>query len=138
MATPLTGGRTGERSLSGITERIVSAAESNRADRVILSAELADVEELLATIRHFDQDGLKVSLAPGPGHLMQTSVELDRLGGTALLGVYGFELTWSSRVLKRSLDLLVSLTMLTILSPLMAAIAVAIKLDSPGPGSLPA
>jgi lipopolysaccharide/colanic/teichoic acid biosynthesis glycosyltransferase len=37
------------------------------------------------------------------------------------------------RILKRGLDILVSLSLLIILSPLLVLIAIAIKLDSPGP-----
>ena len=112
---------------------IVDAALESDAHRIIIPADRDEVEDLLAAIRRFNQDGLKVSLAPSTGHLMQAAVEIDRLGGVALLGVHGVEMTRSSRILKRGFDIAISLPALVILSPLFLAIAIAIKLDSPGP-----
>ena len=112
---------------------IVASALDCDAHRIIIPADRGQVEDLLAAIRRFNRDGLKVSLAPSTGHLMQAAVQLDRLGGVALLGVHGVEMTPSSRILKRSFDIVVSLLALVVLSPLFLAIAIAVRLDSPGP-----
>jgi lipopolysaccharide/colanic/teichoic acid biosynthesis glycosyltransferase len=53
--------------------------------------------------------------------------------GLSLVGVPPVRLPRSSRLLKRTMDLTVSVGALLLLAPLLAAIAVAIKLDSPGP-----
>jgi lipopolysaccharide/colanic/teichoic acid biosynthesis glycosyltransferase len=50
-----------------------------------------------------------------------------------VMGVRRFELTRSSKIVKRSFDLLGASLGLLAVSPLLAAIAVAIKLDSRGP-----
>jgi len=51
----------------------------------------------------------------------------------ALMRTPRFGLSRSSTILKRTFDLAATCVMLVVLLPLMAAIAVAIKLDSPGP-----
>jgi lipopolysaccharide/colanic/teichoic acid biosynthesis glycosyltransferase len=62
-----------------------------------------------------------------------SSVVFDDLHGVTLMGVRRFDLKRSSALLKRAFDLLgASLGLLTV-SPLMAAIAIAIQLDSKGP-----
>jgi len=61
-----------------------------------------------------------------------TSVVFDDLGGQVLLGVRGFGLSPSSRVLKRTFDLTVGSVVLVALSPLLLAIALGIRLSSSG------
>lgn len=53
--------------------------------------------------------------------------------GQASLVISRGALSWNQRLLKRSFDLVVTLLVLPILLPLLAAIALAIRLDSPGP-----
>jgi lipopolysaccharide/colanic/teichoic acid biosynthesis glycosyltransferase len=62
-----------------------------------------------------------------------SSVEQDYLNGLTLLGVKRFEIGKSSQLIKRGIDVVVSGAALVLLSPLLAAIAVAIRLDSRGP-----
>jgi lipopolysaccharide/colanic/teichoic acid biosynthesis glycosyltransferase len=62
-----------------------------------------------------------------------SSVEFDDLHGLTVMGVRRFELTSSSAALKRAFDLTCSVALLVILAPLIAVIAVAIRLDSRGP-----
>ncbi len=64
---------------------------------------------------------------------MGSSVEFDDLHGVTVMGVRRFELTRSSAVVKRAFDLLGASLGLLAVSPLLAVIAVAIKLDSRGP-----
>jgi exopolysaccharide biosynthesis polyprenyl glycosylphosphotransferase len=62
-----------------------------------------------------------------------SSVEFDDLHGVTVMGVRRFELTRSSAVVKRAFDLLGASLGLLAVSPLLAVIAVAIKLDGRGP-----
>lgn len=89
--------------------------------------------ETIRVIRAAKQTGLRVSLLPGVLDVVGTSVEFDSLSGMTLLGVRRFGLSRSSQVSKRALDLVLSVTGLILLSPLLLAIAVAIRFDSRGP-----
>jgi len=60
-------------------------------------------------------------------------VALDDVGGMPLMGVRGYGLTQSSRLLKRSLDVCGSLTALVLMAPLFVGMALAVKLTSRGP-----
>ena len=62
-----------------------------------------------------------------------SAVEFDSLAGTTLLGVRRFGLSRSSLATKRALDVALGGVVLLLASPLMLAIAIAIRLDSPGP-----
>jgi lipopolysaccharide/colanic/teichoic acid biosynthesis glycosyltransferase len=62
-----------------------------------------------------------------------SSVVFDDVEGLTLLGVRRFGLSRSAWVLKRATDLVGAALGLVVLAPLLAAIALAIKLDSRGP-----
>ena len=64
---------------------------------------------------------------------MGSSVEFDDIEGILLLGVRSYGLTYSSRFLKRSVDVAGSMIGLVLLGPLLLAISVAVKLTSQGP-----
>ena len=77
--------------------------------------------------------GLRVSVLPRLSEVVGSSVELDDVDGITLLGMRRFGLTRSSRAVKRSFDFVGAGLGLLVLAPLLAAIAIAIKLDSRGP-----
>jgi exopolysaccharide biosynthesis polyprenyl glycosylphosphotransferase len=74
-----------------------------------------------------------VAVLPRLLEVVGTSVDFDDIGGQVLLGVRGFGLSPSSRVLKRSFDVVVASALVVVLSPLLLVIALAIRLSSPGP-----
>ena len=77
--------------------------------------------------------GLRVSVLPRLPEVVGSSVELDDVDGITLLGMRRFGLSHSSKAVKRAFDIVGAGAGLLVLSPLLAAIAIAIKLDSPGP-----
>ncbi|MCP9455348.1 MAG: TIGR03013 family PEP-CTERM/XrtA system glycosyltransferase [Nitrospira sp.] len=58
---------------------------------------------------------------------------IDQLRPSALIFSTGFKRRLSTKILKRTVDLLVSSMGLLVLTPLLCVIAILIKLDSPGP-----
>ena len=76
---------------------------------------------------------MRVSVLPRLLEVVGSSVEFDDLHGVTVMGVRRFELTRSSAAVKRTFDLLGASLGLLAVSPLLAVIAVAIKLDSRGP-----
>jgi exopolysaccharide biosynthesis polyprenyl glycosylphosphotransferase len=89
--------------------------------------DIADVIRLLTAC------GVRVSVLPRMLEVIGTSVEFDDLGGRPLLGVRGFGLSPSSRVLKRAFDLVVATAILVVGSPFLLVLVILVKLSSPGP-----
>jgi exopolysaccharide biosynthesis polyprenyl glycosylphosphotransferase len=116
-----------------LPERIRALTDRQEIHRVILGPGPGRSEELLDEIRQIRSEGLRVSVLPEFSRVVSSAVVLDRLNDITLLGVRRFQITRSSRILKRAFDLTGSAFALAILSPLLAGIAVAVKLDSPGP-----
>jgi exopolysaccharide biosynthesis polyprenyl glycosylphosphotransferase len=112
---------------------LAMVAEERDVHRVVIAPPTTDRGEVLNLIRVSKNLGLKVSVLPRMLEVIGSSVEFDDLEGVHLLGVRRFGLTRSSRFIKRGMDVVGSALALVILAPLLAVIAVAIKLDSRGP-----
>jgi exopolysaccharide biosynthesis polyprenyl glycosylphosphotransferase len=101
--------------------------------RAIIAPRSADADEMLYLVRTLEAVGVRVSLLPRLLEVVGSSVAFDDLHGVTVMGVRRFELTRSSRGVKRTFDLLGASLGLLVTSPLLVAIAVAIKLDGRGP-----
>jgi exopolysaccharide biosynthesis polyprenyl glycosylphosphotransferase len=100
-------------------------------DRVIIAP--TDSEESLKAIRVVKSLGVKISVLPRMLEVVGSSFEFDDVDGVTLLGIRRSQITRSSHVLKRGLDLTAACVTLAMLSPLLAVIALMIKVDSKGP-----
>ena len=117
----------------GRVEELPSVLEAERVERVIVAPSHEGGDDVVDVVRMATASGVRVAVLPRLLEVIGTSVEFDDLGGRVLLGVRGFGLSPSSRLLKRVFDLLVTIALLVFLSPLLLAIVLAIKLGSRGP-----
>jgi exopolysaccharide biosynthesis polyprenyl glycosylphosphotransferase len=101
--------------------------------RAIVAPRSGDAGETLNLVRTLKAIGVRVSVLPRLLEVVGSSIEFDDLHGMTVMGVRRFDLSRSSAVVKRAFDLIGASLGLLLAAPLMAAIAVAIKLDGPGP-----
>src|SRR5215207_808725 len=100
---------------------------------VLVGAERLPDEELLDLIHSVRLRGVPLRVVPGAFALMRGRTLLSEGMGLPLLEVHYPGLDNTQRTLKRVLDVTVSLVGLVLLSPLFLAVALAVRLDSPGP-----
>jgi exopolysaccharide biosynthesis polyprenyl glycosylphosphotransferase len=107
----------------------------NRSDihRVIIAGDPESQAEVTDAIRVAKSLGVHVSLLPRMLDAVGSSVAFDYVNGLTLLGVQRFGLSTASRRMKRTFDVVGASVAVVLLAPLMAAIALAVKLSSPGP-----
>jgi exopolysaccharide biosynthesis polyprenyl glycosylphosphotransferase len=101
--------------------------------RAIVAPRSADAGEMLDLVRTLKAVGVRVSVLPRLLEVVGSSVEFDDLHGVTVMGVRRFDLTRSSSAIKRAFDLLGASLGLLAISPILIAVAIAIKLDSRGP-----
>jgi len=130
---PPMGGSNGNGADGKLPAELGPTLAEREVDRVIVGTEPGGQDELLWTIRELKRHGVKVSVLPEASRVAGSSVELDHLHGITLMGMKGFEFTRSSRMVKRSFDLLGSSVGLIVALPVLLASAVAVKLSSRGP-----
>jgi exopolysaccharide biosynthesis polyprenyl glycosylphosphotransferase len=100
---------------------------------VLVGAERLPDEELLDLIYSVRLRGVPLRVVPGAFALMRGRTILSEGMGLPLLEVHYPGLDNTQRTLKRVLDVTVSVAGLVLLSPLFLAVALAVRLDSPGP-----
>jgi exopolysaccharide biosynthesis polyprenyl glycosylphosphotransferase len=117
----------------GSLEALPGLIRARRVDRVMIAFSRAGHEELLHCIRVCRDGGVAVDVVPRLFEFLDGARTLDRIGGMPLLSINAPALSPLSRAAKRGLDLLgASLALLT-LSPMLAVVAIAIRIDSKGP-----
>jgi exopolysaccharide biosynthesis polyprenyl glycosylphosphotransferase len=123
----------GEIAVLGDIDGLGRVLVEHGVDRAIVAPGPSDTEEMLDVIRLGKSLGVRVSVLPRLFEVVGSSVEFDDIEGIMLLGIRSYGLTFSSRFLKRSLDLAGSVFGLMLLGPLLLGISLAVKLTSPGP-----
>jgi exopolysaccharide biosynthesis polyprenyl glycosylphosphotransferase len=114
-------------------QEIRDLARALDVHRAIVAPSSGEGVEMLDLVRTLKAVGIRVSVVPRLLQVVGSSVEFDDLHGVTLMGVRRFDLSRSSALIKRAFDFVGASLGLLAVSPLMIAIAIAIKLDSRGP-----
>ena len=126
-------GMVGTDDISSDHVRLREIAERDHIHRIIIDTDAASPAATFGIVRAANATGLQVSLLPSMLAAVGGSVVFDDVGGLVLMGVQRFGLTRSSQMLKRAFDLVGATVVLVLAAPLMALLAIAVKLDSHGP-----
>jgi exopolysaccharide biosynthesis polyprenyl glycosylphosphotransferase len=105
----------------------------HRVARIVVADVEIEREQLLGALRDCKTVSVKASLLPATFSVLGPSVEVDDVQGLTVLGINPSVLSRSSRMAKRALDLIGAGLLSVVALALVAVLAVAIKLDSPGP-----
>jgi exopolysaccharide biosynthesis polyprenyl glycosylphosphotransferase len=117
----------------GTLEQLDKVLDECDVDRVIIAFSRASHQELLSCIRACRDRRIAVDVVPRLFELLDGARSLNQIGGLPLLSIGAPPLSGSARAAKRALDIVISASTLLLLSPLLLAVAIAIKLDTRGP-----
>lgn len=112
---------------------IRDAVHDLRIQRIIIAPTTADTESAVELIRIARAAGVSVSVIPQMFEAVGSAVEFDEIGGVPVLGIRRFGLSRPEFLTKRAFDICVTSAGLVAISPVLLAIAGAIRLDSKGP-----
>jgi exopolysaccharide biosynthesis polyprenyl glycosylphosphotransferase len=102
-------------------------------DRAIVAADGIDPGALDALVALCRREGVKLSVIPPSRGLFGTTVQLTHIADLPIVECMTWDFSRSTLLLKRSLDLALAVPLLVLTAPLMAVLAVAVRLDSHGP-----
>jgi exopolysaccharide biosynthesis polyprenyl glycosylphosphotransferase len=122
----------GNLTLLGPPERLPAIVRLLDIERVIVAFSGDSHEQTLDLIRSMKDLEVQVDIVPRFFELVGPGIGIHTVEGLPLIGLAPPHLSPSSRFLKRSFDLVASSIVLVLLTPLLAAIALAIRLNSPG------
>jgi exopolysaccharide biosynthesis polyprenyl glycosylphosphotransferase len=117
----------------GSPERLPAIIRMFDVERVIVAFSADSHEKSLELIRSLKDLDVQIDIVPRLYEMVGPAIEIHTVEGLPLIGLPPLRLSRSSQLLKRAMDLVLSVVGLVLLSPFLALIALAIKLDSPGP-----
>ncbi len=136
VVASLPGRRAGERVLSEdeVVARVVGAAREVGADTVCVTEYSSFTGQRLRMLSWLLADhGLDLVVAPGLVEVDEDRLRVEHAGSATVLHVRAPRVGGLRGAAKTGLDTILSAGLLLVLSPLLLAVAVAIKIDNPGP-----
>lgn len=113
--------------LSGVLEKFAP-------DEVVAALPAEEVACTPAVIGACEKAGIKLSIIPFYAEYMPSNPQFDDLDGIPLMNIRRIPLdNLGNAVLKRGIDIIGSLLLILLTAPLMLAIAVGVRISSPGP-----
>ena len=116
----------------GQIDHLASIVRQNHIGEIIQTTAHLTWEKNVEILNFCRENHLGFSFVPNLLEVQQTNVEIETMAGIPVIKLKPTPLDGWGKVIKRSFDVIGSLFGLTIFSPAMAVIAIAIKLDSKG------
>jgi Undecaprenyl-phosphate glucose phosphotransferase len=123
----------GEKRWLGAPEDIRAVLDAHQVDIVIIALPHADYPRIGAILDGIGDDPVAIHLVPDVLSLSSLRSGIEEFEGLPFIHLRESPLYGWNRLLKRVFDIAIGAAMLVVLSPLMLAIAAAIKLTSRGP-----
>jgi Undecaprenyl-phosphate glucose phosphotransferase len=117
----------------GSTNTMLSYIRRNRIDRLVVALPWVATDRIEALLKKLRTIPVRIDLVPNNVVWRFPATNMERLGGVPILTIANQRVDEQMGTIKRLEDLVISLFVLLLVSPLLLLIAVAIKLDSKGP-----
>ena len=112
-----------------VSERL----RSGPVDEVMITAGDADPSRVMTLMGACQDSRVKFSMVPTLFHMLTSQIQVREVAGVPIFGLEERIFLRSSRILKRTIDLLLALGSLLVVSPLIGISAALIRLESRGP-----
>ncbi|OGE76006.1 MAG: hypothetical protein A3C85_00540 [Candidatus Doudnabacteria bacterium RIFCSPHIGHO2_02_FULL_48_21] len=116
-----------------IWNRVESMHRVQRIDELLQADTKLTNEQVLNLVNMCENLGIKFNYLPSILESYRANVEIDVIGSMPVIRLRSTPLDGWGKVVKRIIDILVSVSGMILFAPLFALIAIAIKLDSRGP-----
>ena len=119
----------------GTVEELDSVVNQYKVEEIILATSAFSSRDNLMEIfkRYGMASGVNLRMSSGLYEIISTGMGVKDFAYVRLVDINPMRLAGANRVMKLILDYSLTLVMLPLISPLLLLIAIAIKLDSPGP-----
>jgi exopolysaccharide biosynthesis polyprenyl glycosylphosphotransferase len=117
----------------GPVENLAEVVGNQQIDQVIITLPWQYHRKILRLMNDCERAGARPRVVPDLFQLSLGGVDVEAINGVPLISIKQTTLTGLNLAIKRVFDLTLASLALVLLSPLWLLIALAIKLDSPGP-----
>lgn len=126
------GMRSGDRIL-GHVNKITEIMQSSVIDEVIIAVPRSLLNDVQAIISCCQEEGVRLRYMANFYDFEAERVSLTTVEGIPLLSFEPVARGAAGLIVKRMLDLMLTLAVMTVLLPMVAIVAIAVRIDSPGP-----
>jgi len=117
----------------GPTSNLARLIEEQEVDEVIITLPWMYHRKIMAIVRECQRRQVSARIVPDLFQMSLSRVDVDDLGGVPLIGVRDVGFERSAWLVKRAMDVGGAVVGLVFGAPFLALIALAIRIDSPGP-----
>ncbi len=117
----------------GHLENVRHIVEEYKIDEVVISSTALSAQQLFEVVRNLTTSQVEIRLSPNLYDILTTGLAVSEINGLPLVTVSKVRITGMNAILKLSLDILVSASVLLFFSPILLLLGLLIRLDSPGP-----
>ncbi len=117
----------------GAIDNLPQAIRENAIDQVIITLPWQYHRKVVRLVTESEQAGVRARVVPDMFQLSMGGADIEDLNGIPLISIKETTLTGWNLTLKRVVDLTLAVVAVILLAPLWLLVALAIKLDSPGP-----
>ena len=120
--------------MEGLTERMEQLLHGAEIDEVVAALEPLETDHIAEIIYICEKCGTKISIVPSYNDIIPTRPTIDVVGDMKLIQLRTTPLDEPlNAFLKRAFDIVASLILIVLSSPIMLVAAIGTKLSSPGP-----
>jgi exopolysaccharide biosynthesis polyprenyl glycosylphosphotransferase len=123
----------GHLTVLGDIERLPQLVDLLDIERVVFAFSGDNIGDVLTLIRQLNDLNVQVDVVPRFFDVLSPAIDIHNVEGIPVIGLRPARLPRSSRMAKRTLDLVVASVGLVLLAPAFAVIAFLIRTDSTGP-----
>jgi len=118
----------------GKLDRFKEIVRTQKIDEVIIAKPLRKEEVILKLVEQCEYEGIRFRIVPDFFRVISNRTVMDTLGDIPLISIRTEPLNvFSNRIIKRAFDMLVSVGLLILFSPLFFLLGIIIKTTSKGP-----
>lgn len=118
----------------GSYENIEEIFDGLDIDEIVVALQPHEIVYLQKILDAADKEGLHISIIPFYNNYIPSNPTIDVIGNTKLINMRATPLdNIGLRVIKRLMDIVGSICMIVVTSPIMLAAAIGVKISSPGP-----
>ncbi|MGQ9466500.1 MAG: undecaprenyl-phosphate glucose phosphotransferase [Anaerolineae bacterium] len=117
----------------GPLDNLPAVLDEERPDEVVITLPWMYHRKIMGIVRECERRSVRARIVPDLFQMSLTQVNVEDLGGVPLIGVRTVSISKGALLVKRMIDLTVSAAGLLLCAPLFLVIALAVRLDSPGP-----
>lgn len=117
----------------GPLDNLPAILDEERPDEVIITLPWMYHRKIMGIVRECERRYVRARIVPDLFQMSLTQVNVEDLGGVPLIGVRTASISKGALLVKRLIDVTVAAVGLLLCAPLFGLLALAIRLDSPGP-----